>query len=96
MALSSTSFKKGRAKTGGRVAGTPNKVDLKESTLRAFDEVGGAEYLKTIAAKYPNAFLNFLGRFVTRDIELSGKEGADPVQFIIRGISDKGNTNTPT
>lgn len=96
MALSSTSFKKGRAKTGGRTMGTPNKVDLKESTLRAFDEVGGAEYLKTIAAKYPNAFLNFLGRFVTRDIELSGKEGADPVQFIIRGISDKGNTNTPT
>ena len=83
-------------KIGGRVAGTPNKVDLKETTLRAFDEVGGAEYLKKIADKYPQAFLNFVGRFVTRDIELSGKEGSNPVQFIIRGISDKGNTNTTT
>ena len=94
--MANPNWHKGMKKIGGRVAGTPNKVDLKESTLRAFDEVGGAEYLKTIAAKYPNAFLNFLGRFVTRDIELSGKDGADPVQFIIRGISDKGNTNTPT
>lgn len=89
-------FQKGRKKTGGRVAGTPNKVDLKETTLRAFDEAGGCEYLKTVAAKYPNAFLNFLSKFISQDIKLSGsdEEGAKPLQFVIRGYNGKGNTGS--
>lgn len=87
-------FVKGHKKTGGRVAGTPNKVDLKEATLRAFDEVGGCEYLKKIAAQYPNAFLNFVGRFIAKDIQLSGsEENNEPIRLIIKGYSDRHNTS---
>ena len=79
---------------GGRVAGTPNKVDLKECTLRAFDEAGGVEYLRKIAAQYPNAFLNFLGKFVDRNVMLSGNpENAEPISLIIRGYNER---NKPT
>ena len=89
MALTRTSFKKGRAKTGGRVAGTPNKIDLKECTLRAFDEVGGTNYLKKIAAMNPNAFLNFVGKFVTRDLQLSGNpDNQEPIALVIRGYNE--------
>ena len=92
-------FVKGRKKTGGRVAGTPNKVDLKEATLRAFDEIGGCEYLKKIAAQYPTAFLNFVGRFVAKDIQLSGsEENNNPIKLFIEGFSDRdktSNSSTP-
>lgn len=87
-------FVKGHQKMGGRVAGTPNKIDLKEATLKAFDEVGGAEYLKNIARTAPNAFLNFVGKFVAKDVMLSQNPEKEPVEFIIRGISDKGTSNT--
>lgn len=90
MARSSTTYQKGKKKTGGRVAGTPNKVDLKDATLRAFDEVGGCEYLKKIALQYPTAFLNFVGRFVAKDIQLSGgEENNNPLRLIIKGYSDR-------
>lgn len=97
MALTRTSFKKGRAKTGGRVAGTPNKVDLKDCTLRAFDEVGGTEYLKKIASKNPNAFLNFVGKFVTRDLQLSGNpENQEPIALVIRGYNEGNKSSSST
>lgn len=90
-------FEKGRKKTGGRVAGTPNKVDLKDATLRAFDEVGGCEYLKKIAAQYPNAFLNFVGRFIAKDIQLSGnEENNNPIRLFIEGYSDRNNKASDT
>jgi hypothetical protein len=97
VAKTRTSFKKGKEKTGGRVAGTPNKVDLKEATLRAFDEVGGCEYLKNIASKYPTAFLNFVGRFIAKDIQLSGgEEGNNPIRLFIEGYSDRNNKTSDT
>lgn len=87
-------FQKGHQKHGGRVAGTPNKIDLKECTLKAFDMVGGAKYLETIAKKSPQAFLNFLGKFVTRDLQLSGNpENAEPIALVIRGYNER---NKPT
>ena len=87
-------FQKGHKKQGGRVAGTPNKIDLKECTLKAFDEAGGTAYLKKIAIMNPNAFLNFLGKFVTRDLQLSGNpENAEPISLIIRGYNER---NKPT
>lgn len=94
MALTRTSFQKGRKKTGGRKAGTPNKVDLREATLNAFDKVGGEEYLTKIASQYPNAFLQFLGRFIPKDVQLSGKEeGSDPIKLFIEGFSDRNKTS---
>lgn len=86
-------FKKGHKKIGGRKEGTPNKIDLKEATLKAFDEVGGAEYLINIAKQYPNAFLQFVGRFIPKDVQLSGnEENNEPIRLLIRGYN--GN-NTP-
>ena len=88
---------KGHKKIGGRVAGTPNKVDLKDATLRAFDEVGGCEYLKKIAAQYPNAFLNFVGKFVEKNIQLSGsEENNNPIRLFIEGYSDRNNKTSDT
>ena len=90
-------FEKGHKKVGGRVAGTPNKVDLKDATMRAFDEVGGCEYLKKIASQYPTAFLNFVGRFVAKDIQLSGsEENNNPIRLFIEGYSDRNNKTSDT
>ena len=88
-------FQKGRKKTGGRVAGTPNKIDLKECTLKAFDEAGGVNYLKKIADKYPNAFLNFLGKFVDRNVLLAGNpENQEPISLIIRGYNERDKSSS--
>lgn len=94
MALTRTSFQKGRKKTGGRKAGTPNKVDLREETLRAFQEVGGSAYLINVAKTYPNAFLQFVGKLLPKDVQLSGKEeGSDPIKLFIEGFSDRNKTS---
>lgn len=51
-------------KTGGRVAGTPNKVTgaLKEMILGALQDSGGQEYLKIQGQQNPTAFLSLLGK----------------------------------
>ena len=88
-------FQKGRKKTGGRKLGTPNKIDLREATLRAFDEVGGAEYLKNVAKTYPNAFLQFVGRLIPKDVQLSGsEENNNPIQLLIRGYNGHNNSGS--
>jgi hypothetical protein len=52
----------GAAKTGGRQAGTPNKITkaLKEMILGALDDAGGQQYLATMAREQPAAFLTLL------------------------------------
>lgn len=51
-------------KTGGRVAGTPNKTTaaVKEAILHAFDELGGTSYLVDIGRKDPRTFCSLLSR----------------------------------
>ena len=58
-------------KTGGRQAGTPNKVTgaLKDMILSALDGAGGIEYLKTQAVKNPNAFLSLVGRVLPLQVQ---------------------------
>lgn len=65
---------KGR-KTGGRVAGTPNKVtgDIKEMIRNALSEVGGVDYLKTQAKQNPTAFLGLIKSIVPRDVNVGGQ-----------------------
>ena len=88
-------FQKGHKKIGGRVAGTPNKIDLREATLKAFDEVGGTEYLVNVAKHYPNAFLQFVGRLIPKDVQLSGsEENNNPIQLLIRGYNGHNNTGS--
>ena len=75
MPSSDTEFKTGRKKTGGRVAGTPNKVtgDIKEMIRSALSEVGGVDYLKTQAKQNPTAFLGLIKSIVPRDVNVGGQ-----------------------
>lgn len=75
-----------RVKTGGRVAGTPNKItaSVKEAILGAFDRVGGVEYLVTQATENPVAFMTLLGKVLPTQV--SGPDGG-PVAFeVIRRV----------
>lgn len=62
-------------KTGGRKAGTPNKVTkaLKDMVLGALDRVGGEEYLIEQARENPTAFLTILGKCMPK--EITGSDG---------------------
>ena len=55
---------KGLPKTGGRKAGTPNKltVGVKDAILKAFNEVGGTSYLKKVAEENPAVFCQLVGK----------------------------------
>ena len=73
-----TSFKKGRKKTGGRKAGTPNKTTwaLTEAALTAAEtagnEVGGdglVGYLTWVALNYATSFLPLLTRSMPQQLE---------------------------
>ena len=73
-----TSFKKGRKKTGGRKAGTPNKTTwvFREAVLTAAEaagnEVGGdglISYLKSVALNHPTSFLPLLARAMPQQLE---------------------------
>jgi hypothetical protein len=67
---------KGMAKTGGRVAGTPNKVnaDIKEMVLGALQDVGGRAYLAARALDTPGPFLTLVGKILPTQI--TGENGA--------------------
>lgn len=61
---------KGSPKTGGRKAGTPNKVtgQLKEMILTALDKAGGVNYLLRQAHESPTAFLTLVGKVLPMTI----------------------------
>lgn len=56
----------------GRKPGVPNKLtrDVKAAIEAAFEEVGGAEYLKRQAEENPQAFLTLLGKILPKDVKL--------------------------
>lgn len=57
-------------KTGGRVAGTPNQftTKVKNAVEKAFDEVGGVDYLVKVAEEDPKTFCTLLGKCLPKDI----------------------------
>jgi hypothetical protein len=68
----------GRAKTGGRQKGTPNKATavLKDAILKAAAEAGGGDlvaYLKKQAIDNPGPFMALLGKVLP--LQVSGEEG---------------------
>jgi hypothetical protein len=79
----------------GRKKGVPNKVtgELKSMILKALDEAGGVEYLKTQAKKSPNAFLALIGRVLP--LQVSGDPDAPlvpaAVTFVIGQQPDSDN-----
>lgn len=74
---------KGR-KTGGRTAGTPNKVnrELREMIESTLSELGGITYLKTQAEAEPAAFLSLLGKCLPKDVKITpGMDGEITIRF---------------
>ena len=74
-------------KTGGRQAGTPNKVtgELKEMILSALDGAGGVEYLKARAVDTPGPFLGLVGKILP--MQVTGEDGKGipvAVTFVIQ------------
>lgn len=73
-----TSFKKGRKKTGGRAAGTPNKTTmlLREAVLAgaeaAGNELGGdghVSYMKFMALNHPKTFFPVYATSMPQQLE---------------------------
>jgi len=62
-------------KTGGRLAGTPNKhtAALKDMILQALEDSGGVEYLKKTALENPTAFLTLVGKVIP--LQVTGENG---------------------
>ena len=88
-------FEKGHAKLGGRQKGTPNKQPnrVREAILQAFDEVGGAEWLRQLAGEDPKTFSMLIGKVVPTEAKITGDEGG-PVVVIkdyTGGASGSGN-----
>ena len=71
----STEGRTGGAKTGGRKAGTHNKLsgDVKAMILEALDAAGGTEYLLRQSNKNPVAFMSLLGKLLPT--QMTGKDG---------------------
>ena len=60
----------GAPKTGGRQAGTPNKLtaDVRAMILAALDDAGGQDYLVRQAHDNPRAFMSLLGRLMPTQV----------------------------
>lgn len=73
---------KGAPKSGGRKAGTPNKltVEVKAMILGALNEVGGQAYLVAQATANPVAFMTLIGKVLP--LQHEGPDGG-PVQHRI-------------
>lgn len=71
---SSGRFEKGRIKTAGRVAGTPNRTTqaVKDALLHAFEEVGGQEWFIELAKSDPRTFALLLGTLIRHEFKVEG------------------------
>jgi hypothetical protein len=71
----------GRRSGAGRKKGSPNKLtaDVKAAIIAAFDEVGGADYLKTVATTDPRTFCILLGR--TLPLQVTGDAEGGPIRI---------------
>ena len=66
--------KKGNPKTGGRKAGTPNKmtVQVKAALEQAFDKLGGVKSLVAWGKVNPDGFHLIWVKLLPKDINLGG------------------------
>lgn len=57
-------------KTGGRVAGTPNKVttDMRQMIYASLDQAGGLDYLVRQSEENPTAYLSLIRSVVPREV----------------------------
>jgi len=81
--------KKGCVKTGGRKAGTPNKVptELREMILESLRRLGGVDYLVARGSDInPAPFLGLVGKVVPK--EFNTKVESDLTVNVVTGIPD--------
>jgi hypothetical protein len=82
----STTFSKGKPKTGGRQPGSPNRVNtaLKDAILAAADSAGGKDglvgYLTAMARNQPVSFLSLLGKMLP--LTIAG-DADQPVKLVV-------------
>jgi len=64
-------------KTGGRVAGTPNKATkaVKDAVIEAFELAGGVGYLVQVAKDDPKTFLSIVAKVIPLQVEGAGANG---------------------
>lgn len=72
---------------GGRQKGTPNKftADVRQAIIAAFNSVGGAQYLETVAKEDPRSFCTLLGKILPT--EHTG-EGGGPLNIVVKWQDD--------
>lgn len=82
-------FEKGHEKYGGRDKGVKNKfTNLKNAFMQAFDEMGGAEALKTWAGgtnKSKQAFYQMISKMLPSNVTF-GEDESNEIKVV---ISDK-------
>lgn len=74
---------------GGRAKGTPNKMTrtIKAAIEEAFNTVGGADYLATMAVQQPAAFMTLLGKVLPTQLEHTNPDGSlrqQPTTVVIK------------
>ncbi len=72
----------------GRPKGSQNKTTLavKDAIIKAFDEVGGWEYLKAVAEEDPKTFLVLLSRCVPAEVKAEHTGAAGGPISVITGV----------
>ena len=75
---------KGTPKTGGRKAGTPNKLtaDIKAMIIGALNAKGGQEWLEHQADENPTAFMTLVGKILP--LQVTGEADGPVVIKIIK------------
>ena len=70
----------GNRSGAGRKKGSPNKLsaDVKAAIMAAFDEVGDADYLKTVAQTDPRTFCTLLGKILPTQVAGDADTGPSP------------------
>ena len=78
----------------GRPKGAENKVTraVKEAVQAAFDEVGGVDYLVTVAKEDHKTFCALLGKVIPTQVnaEIGGANGG-PMKIVVEVMRDAGS-----
>ena len=72
-------------KTGGRQAGTPNKISttVRDNVVSVFDEIGGTEFMKRWATENPNQFFALYAKLLPLQAQISG-DPENPVEMVVK------------
>lgn len=62
--------KGGKREGAGRPKGVPNKLttDIKQTIVDAFDQLGGVDYLVSVAKDNPAVFCTLVGKVIPKEV----------------------------